>query len=131
MIEHAQLAIEAGVDVVHVYQPASWHGYRPQGDERASYSETILREIRHPIALAPNPIIGAGPSPVLVADLCRKFTQIVAINLVGQPESYFLELKALLLRSVRHSVDTRGLPNTLTFGAAGIVSGNLNVMPKT
>lgn len=66
-----------------------------------------------------------------VADLCRKFTQIVAINLVGQPESYFLELKALLLRSVRHSVDTRGLPHTLTFGAAGIVSGTLNVMPKT
>ena len=131
VIEHASLAIEAGVDVVNIYQPASWHGYRPQGDELASYYETILREIRHPVALAPNPIIGAGPSPALVAKLCRRFPQIVAINLVGQPEIYFLELKALLTRNVRLFVDTRGLPNTLALGAAGIVSGNLNIMPNT
>ena len=131
VIEHSLLAIEAGVDVVNIYQPASWHGYHPWGDELASYYEAILTEIRHPVALAPNPVIGSGPSPVLVADLCRRFPQIVAINLVGQPEIYFLELKAMLNRDVRLFVDTRGLPNTLALGAAGIVSGNLNIMPKT
>lgn len=131
VIEHALLAIEAGVDVVNIYQPASWHGYHPQGDELASYYETILTEIRHPVALAPNPIIGVGPSPTLVADLCRRFPQVVALNLVGQPEIYFVKVQALLNRNVRVFVDTRGLPNTLALGAAGIVSGNLNIMPKT
>ena len=100
VIEHSMLAIEAGVDLVNIYQPASWHGYRPRGDELLAYYETILKALRHPVALAPNPIIGPGPSPSLVADLCRRFPQIAAINLVGQPEIYFLELKAALTRDV-------------------------------
>lgn len=131
VIEHSLLAIEAGVDVVNIYQPASWHGYRPRGSELVDYYETVLKEIRHPVALAPNPIIGPGPSPSLVADLCRRFPQIVSINLVGQPEIYFLELKSALTRDVRLFVDTRGIPNTLALGAAGLVGGNLNIMPKT
>ncbi len=131
VIEHSMLAIEAGVDLVNIYQPASWHGYRPRGDELLAYYETILKALRHPVALAPNPIIGPGPSPSLVADLCRRFPQIAAINLVGQPEIYFLELKAALTRDVRLFVDTRGIPNTLALGAAGLVGGNLNIMPRT
>jgi dihydrodipicolinate synthase/N-acetylneuraminate lyase len=51
--------------------------------------------------------------------------------LVGQNESYFLQLKAALTRNVRLFVDTRGIPNTLALGAAGLVGGNLNIMPKT
>jgi dihydrodipicolinate synthase/N-acetylneuraminate lyase len=131
VIEHSLLAIEAGVDVVNIYQPAAWHGYRPRGSELADYYETVLKEIRHPVALAPNPIIGPGPSPSLVADLCRRFPQIVSINLVGQPEIYFLELQSALTRDVRLFVDTRGIPNTLALGAAGLVGGNLNIKPKT
>ncbi|HEY1934947.1 MAG TPA: dihydrodipicolinate synthase family protein [Acetobacteraceae bacterium] len=131
VIEHACLAIEAGVDVVNIYQPAAWHGYQPRGDELAAYYETVLKEVRHPVALAPNPIIGPGPSPSLAADLCRRFPQIVSVNLVGQPEIYFLELQSALTRDVRLFVDTRGIPNTLALGAAGIVGGNLNIMPKT
>ena len=131
VIEHSLLAIEAGVDLVNIYQPASWHGYRPRGDELAAYYETVLKEIRHPVALSPNPVIGPGPSPFLVADLCRDFPQIVSVNLVGQPEIYFLELKSALTRDVRLFVDTRGIPNTLALGAAGLIGGNLNIMPTT
>jgi 4-hydroxy-tetrahydrodipicolinate synthase len=131
VVAHSILAIEAGVDVVNIYQPAGWHGYQPQGDELVTYYEYILKEVRHPVALAPNPIIGKGPSPTLVADLCRRFPQIVSINLVGQPETYFLELKAQLTRDVRLFVDTRGIPNTLALGAAGLVGGNLNIMPQS
>lgn len=131
VIEHSLLAIQAGVDLVNIYQPAAWHGYRPRGTELADYFTTVLNEIRHPVALAPNPIIGPGPSPSLVVDLCRKFPQIVSINLVGQPETYFLELKSALTRDVRLFVDTRGIPNTLALGAAGLIGGNLNIMPRT
>jgi dihydrodipicolinate synthase/N-acetylneuraminate lyase len=67
----------------------------------------------------------------MVADLCHRFHQVVSVNLVGQDEMYFLELKALLKRDVRLFVDTRGIPNTLALGAAGLVGGNLNILPKT
>ena len=130
-IEHAKLAISAGIEIVNIYQPASWHGYQPKGDELLSYYETVLGEIRHTVALAPNPVIGRGPSPKMVADLCDRFHQVVSVNLVGQSEPYFLELKALLKRDVRLFVDTRGIPNTLALGAAGLVGGNLNILPKT
>jgi len=54
--ERAKLAIEAGVEVVNVYGPASWHGYRPTDAELGAYYEEVLAAIRHPVALAPNPI---------------------------------------------------------------------------
>ena len=131
VIEHSLLAIEAGVDLVNIYQPAAWHGYRPRGSELVDYYETVLQEIRHPVALAPNPIIGPGPSASQVADLCHRFPQIASVNLVGQPEIYFLELQSALTRDVRLFVDTSGIPNTLALGAAGVVGGNLNIMPQT
>jgi 4-hydroxy-tetrahydrodipicolinate synthase len=130
-IEQAQMAADAGVDIVNIYQPASWHGYQPKGDELVTYYETILKAVKHQVALAPNPVIGTGPTSQMAADLCKRFPQIASINLVGQNESYFLQLKAALTRDVRLFVDTRGIPNTLALGAAGLVGGNLNVMPKT
>jgi dihydrodipicolinate synthase/N-acetylneuraminate lyase len=130
-IEQSLLAIECGMEIVNIYQPGAWHGYRPIGNELRSYYDTVLKELNHPVALAPNPIIGQGPSPALVADLCHRYPQIVSVNLVGQAEPYFLELQALLKRDVRLFVDTRGIPNTLALGAAGLVGGNLNILPQT
>jgi 4-hydroxy-tetrahydrodipicolinate synthase len=130
-IEQSLHAAAAGVDVVNIYQPTNWHGYRAIGGELRAYYETVLNEVKHPVALAPHPIIGQAPSAALVADLCRRYPQIVAVNLVGQSETYFLELKAALTRDVPLYVDTRGLPNTLGWGAAGIIGGNLNILPAT
>ncbi len=130
-IEQSMLAIEAGMEIVNIYQPAAWHGYRPFGDELRSYYDTVLSALKHPLALAPNPMIGAGPTPRMVAELCRDYPQIVSVNLVGQAEPYFLELKARLTRDVRLFVDTTGIPNTLALGAAGLVGGNLNILPQT
>ena len=130
-IEQSLLAIEAGMEVVNVYQPAAWHGYKPYGDELRAYYDTVLSALKHPVALAPNPMIGEGPSPALVADLCHRHTQIVSINLVGQPVLYFLELKALLKRDVRLFVDIHDTPNSLAEGAAGLVGGDLNILPGT
>jgi hypothetical protein len=67
------MAASAGVDIVNIYQPASWHGYQPKGNKLIAYYETILKEVKHEVALAPNPVIGTGPTPQMVADLFKRF----------------------------------------------------------
>ena len=54
-IEYAQMAIDCGVEVVCLYGPAAWHGFRPTDDELMGFFDIVLREIKHPVAIAPNP----------------------------------------------------------------------------
>jgi 4-hydroxy-tetrahydrodipicolinate synthase len=90
--DHALLAAVAGVDVVNIYGPAAWHGYRPTDAEYLAYFDAILTEVRHPVALAPNPIIGYSPAPHLIADICNRYAQVVSVNLSGQGATCFIEL---------------------------------------
>ena len=57
-IDFSRLAIEAGVDIVNLYGPASLHGYRPTDTELTAYFDEVLTAINHPVTLAPNPIAG-------------------------------------------------------------------------
>ena len=50
------------MDVVNIYGPTAWHGFRPTDDELMSYYDEVFAEVRHPTALAPNPIIGYTPA---------------------------------------------------------------------
>src|SRR6185295_2195455 len=68
-IDFSRLAIEAGVDIVNLYGPASLHGYRPTDGELTAYFDEVLTAINHPVTLAPNPIQGYGIKPQLIADL--------------------------------------------------------------
>jgi len=130
--EHTLLAVEAKVDVVNVYGPASWHGFKPSDDEYSAYYETVLKGIHHRIAIAPNPVIGYTPTPKVIADLCNKYTQIVAINLSGVNTDYFIDLKGVMKRQdVEIYVPFADSFNTLQLGATGMVSMEGNILPKT
>jgi 4-hydroxy-tetrahydrodipicolinate synthase len=130
--EHTLLAIAAGVDVVNVYGPASWHGFRPTELELMSYYDDVLRGISHPIAIAPNPVMGYTPSPAWIAAVTSKHTQVVSVNLSGVGTDYFIELKQRMTRSdVEIYVPFPDSFNMLQLGGTGLVSMEGNILPKT
>src|ERR1043165_4367685 len=81
-LEHVRIAIKGGVEIVNVYGPPGRHAFRPTDAESARFFDELLREVGHPVAIAPNPTIGYSPKPSLVADICHRHHQIVAVNLV-------------------------------------------------
>ena len=130
-IDHATLAIEAGVDVVNIYGSSMLHGFKPTNDELIAYYDEILRAIKHPVALAPNPVIGYTPTPTVIARLSDHYSQIVAINLSGLGNPYFIELKDALKRDVDIYHPVPGSLHALGMGAAGLLSAEANIIPKT
>ena len=130
--EQTMLAVECGVDVVNVYGPASWHGFKPTDQEYKAYYADVLNGIKHPIAIAPNPVIGYTPTPAAIADICGTHGQVVAVNLSGVGVDYFIELKD---RMPRQDIEIYApFPdsfNMLQLGAAGLVSMEGNILPKT
>ena len=66
-IDFSRLAIEAGIDIVNLYGPASLHGYRRTDGELTAYFDEVLTAINHPVTLAPNPIQGYTASARSVA----------------------------------------------------------------
>jgi dihydrodipicolinate synthase/N-acetylneuraminate lyase len=125
-------AVDAGVEIVNIYGPAGWHGYQPTDAELRAYFDSILSKVRHPVALAPLPIIGYTPKPELIAELCCKYRHVVAVNLAGMAnDSYFLRIKNGLDRDVPINVPWPGSLNTLGLGAAGLLAVEANVIPKT
>ena len=130
-LAHINLAVEAGVDVVNVYGPPGWHSFRATDAEYVAFHDAVLPAIRIPVALSPNPALGYAPGPAVIADLCRRYPQVVAVNLVFQPDEYFIELKNRLTRDVPLYVHLTGSIGLLLLGAAGIVGGSFDMIPKT
>jgi 4-hydroxy-tetrahydrodipicolinate synthase len=129
--EHSALAIEAGVELVNVYGPNSLHGYLPTDDEYLAYHDELLSRLRHPVALAPNPILGYSPKPHLVSQLCNKYQQVVAVNLALQTDAYMIEIRDGLKRDVAFYVPITGSLNTLAIGADGLLGAEANILPRT
>ncbi len=129
--EHAVLAAEAGVEMVNLYGPSALHGYVPTDEEYLAYHADFLGRFRHPVALAPNPIIGYAPRAALVAQLCNRYPQIRAINLALQTEAYMAELLDNLKRSVDIYVPLAGALNMLAMGAKGLLGAEANILPQT
>ena len=130
--EQTLLAIESGVEVVNVYGPASWHGFKPTDQEYFAYYDDVLRGIHHPIAIAPNPTIGYTPKPTAIAEVCRKYRQVAAVNLSGVDKDYFIELKDAMTRTdVELYVPFPDSFLMLELGATGMVSMEGNILPKT
>ena len=130
-IDHARLAVEAGIEVVHLYTLAGWHGMKPTDAELTAYVDEVFSAIRHPIAFAVNHTMGYIPKPALVAEIARKHRQIVTLKLTGVADSYQLELRDILGRDTSFHVL---LPNALAgllLGADGVFGSEANLIPRT
>ena len=131
-LEHALYAVACGVEIVNLYGPAGWHGFKPTDDEYRAYFDFVLSALKHPVALAPNPVMGYTPKPSVIADICRKYPQVVAVNFAGvKDDGYFIELKASVRSDIAFNVTVAGTPNTFTMGAAGLIGNEANLLPRT
>ena len=132
-IDLSRLAIDANVDVVNFYGPASLHGYVPTDAELTLYFDTVLSAVEHSTVLAPNPIQGYTPKPSIIAEMCDTHPHVMAVNLVGLAgDAYFLELRELIKRDdVAFAVPLPGSHNLFDLGASALVSNLANILPKS
>lgn len=131
-IEQAKMAIAAKVDAVSIYGPGGFHGYRSTDEEYLRYFDRVLGEIRYPVALNPNPIVGYSPPASVIAKICNRYPQVVAIYLSGiTDDAYTMKLRDLIERDdVGIWVTSTGSLNALGLGADGIIA-SANFIPKT
>ena len=132
-IAHAQHAIAAGIDLINLYPPAGWHGFRATDDELLAFFEHVLGSIRHPVALTISPSMGYVPKAALIAGLCHRYGQIVEVNLPsGLAGNYLAEFKDALQRNdVAIGVMLTGSMNAFTLGASSITAPEANILPRT
>ena len=130
-IVETKRACDAGVDVANVYGPASWHGFKPTDDEFFLYYDEVLSAIKHPLAIAPNPVIGYIPTAKQMAEVARRHKHVVAINLSGLGQPYFVQLKDALPRALDIYVPIDGFYEMYKMGAKGLVAAEANIIPKT
>ena len=130
-IEHARIAAEAGVDGVNVYALAGWHSMQPTDRELRAYFDAVLTATKIPVVLAAQSLVGYTPKASLLADLCRRYPHVTGVNLTGVPESYFIELKAMVDRDVIFYVPVTGSITTLALGAQGLLGTEGTIIPKT
>lgn len=133
-LEHAQLAIDAGVDIVSLYGPSSWHGFRPTDQEFLTYMDMVVGSIRHEVAVSPNGTLGYCPSARLIAEVCNKYSHVSTVNLTGiSGDGYLIELLDALKRPVNIYHGFLGSANALPLGATGLhdAVAETNIVPKT
>jgi 4-hydroxy-tetrahydrodipicolinate synthase len=130
MLTIVREAIAAGVDVVQIYQIDGGHGFRPRRNELSAYFRDVLAEIDHPVALGCNPVAGFVAPVDLLADLCREFSQVVALNIVETPPA-FVQACRDAMPGVDIFVGQTTAVQGLALGARGVLSAAANVIPRT
>lgn len=126
----ARLAIDAGVDVVTLYPVDGGHGMRPIEAEQDAYYRFLLDRIDHPVALAVNLLAGGYGAPIgLFKRLCADYPRIVAINVNQPPTSTLAELMDAVRPGIAFYTSAEMLPEALTLGAKGCMTGQANVVP--
>ena len=131
-IEHAKLAIAAGIQVVHLYTVEGRHGMKPTDDELMAYFDDVFAEVKHPVAIAMNPLMGYIPRPAMIAKICQKHRQIVTVRLTGTSDAYLIELMDRIGRQdINYYVRLGGSMNALTLGRTGVFGTKASIIPKT
>jgi 4-hydroxy-tetrahydrodipicolinate synthase len=130
MYEVAGEAVAAGVDVVQIYQLDAGHGMIPTLREEEAYFRELLDELNHPVAISIHAYAGyAAPVPLL-ATICRDYPQVCAVNVMGPPNSYFMELRDALPARVLMYTSVVNILQVLSLGAAGALLAENNVIPN-
>lgn len=130
-VAQARIAIEAGVAALHLYTVEGRHGYRPTEAELIGYFDDVLTAIRHPVVIAVNPTMGYIPRPQVIAEICRRHEQIIAVRLSAQREVYLLNVWDALGRAIQcHWQLGAGALEPLALGAS-LFAAEANIIPQT
>jgi 4-hydroxy-tetrahydrodipicolinate synthase len=130
MYEVAREAVAAGVDVVQIYQLDAGHGMIPTLREQEAYFRELLAELQHPLAISVHAYAGYAAPPSLLASLIRDHPQVCAVNVMGPPNSYFMEVRDALPESVRLYTSVLNALQGFALGASGALLAENNVIPN-
>jgi 4-hydroxy-tetrahydrodipicolinate synthase len=129
MLELARHAVTAGVDVVQLYPMDAGHAMRPTQAEQEAYYHELLDAIDHPVALSVHVYAGYMAPIPLLKSLCTTYRQIAAINVIGTPLSYFVELQDAVGPRIALNVRLINAVEGLALGAQGFLAAEPNLVP--
>jgi 4-hydroxy-tetrahydrodipicolinate synthase len=131
MLELATAAADAGVDLVQLYSLDAGHGMKPTAGELERYYTFLLDRLRHPTAISVHMYYDYPVPPTLLADLCRQYPQVEAINVI-MPTAYFLQVREALGsvdRDIRLYTSMMTLVDGLYAGSSGVQAAEPNIIP--
>jgi dihydrodipicolinate synthase/N-acetylneuraminate lyase len=130
-IAQARIAIAAGVEALHLYTVEGRRGYVPTEAELIGYFDDVLAAIQHPVIVAVNPTMGYIPRPQVIAEICRRHEQIIAVRLSAQRDIYLLNLQDTLGRAIHcHWQLGSGALDPLAMGTS-LFAAEANIIPQT
>jgi dihydrodipicolinate synthase/N-acetylneuraminate lyase len=130
-IAQARIAIAAGVEALHLYTVEGRHGYVPTEAELIGYFDDVLAAIQHPVVVAVNPTMGYIPRPQVIAEICRRHEQVIAVRLSAQRDIYLLNLQDALGRAIHcHWQLGSGALDPLAMGTS-LFAAEANIIPQT
>lgn len=131
MLWKCKLAVEAGIEVVQLYQLDPGHGHHPTQSEQEQYFRDVLDQLSHPVALSIHRGAAGYAAPAnLVARLCSDYPQIVAINLLRVELDYFVRLQDSIPKRIKLYGGFASLLSTLALGGWGCLAREPNLYPK-
>jgi dihydrodipicolinate synthase/N-acetylneuraminate lyase len=130
-IAQARIAVDAGVEALHLYTVEGRHGYKPTDRELIGYFDDVLSVIDHPVVIAVNPTMGYIPKPAVIASIIRDHKQITGARLSGQPQIYLIDLQDMVDRPIEYHWQLgSGAFDPLALGAT-LFAAEANIIPKT
>jgi len=130
-IAQARIAIDAGVEALHLYTLEGRHGYRPTDPELIGYFDDVLAAIDYPVIIAVNPTMGYSPKPPVIAQIIRRHQQIIGARLSSQPQIYLLDLQDMVDRPIEYHWQLgSGALDPMAFGAT-LFAAEANIIPAT
>jgi dihydrodipicolinate synthase/N-acetylneuraminate lyase len=129
--EQVLIARNAGIEAVHLYHLAGWHGMKPTDPELNAYFDDVLDGVDCPITVAVNATMGYLPSAALIAGVCNRHRQVAAVKLTGTAPSYLIDLKRLIDREVGFHLNVSTALSALGIGTTAVFGSEANVIPDT
>lgn len=130
MLELARHAVAAGVDVVQLYPLDAGHAMRPTYAEQEAYYHELLCAIDHAVALSVHVYAGYMAPIPLLKSLCATYRQVVAINVIGTPLSYLVELQDAVGPRIALNVRLVNAIEGMALGAQGFLAAEPNLVPR-
>jgi len=132
MLEVANIAAAAGIELVQLYPVDGGHGMRPNAAEQERYYRDLLDHIDYPVAISVHPVgVGYTTPSALIQKLCDDYGQIKAINVMaGQPMSNFIEFRESVRPGIKLYTSMSNVIESMAQGSSGCLATEPNIVPK-
>jgi len=132
IIEVANLAIKAGVELVQIYPLDGGHGMRPSLQEQESYYRSCFEALKgHPLTISIHAAVGYMAPASLIIKMVNEYKDIQEITFMGPTLAYYQEVMDAVNRKVGSNVGMNQPIQGLLLGATGVMEAESNIAPRT